>query len=527
MAYKVFLVEDEVVTREGIRDSVRWKDQGFEFCGEASDGETALAQLRALHPDVLFTDIRMPFMDGLQLGKIIREQMPWMKIVILSGHDEFEYAQEAINLGVAEYLLKPITVQDMHNTLQKLAAQLDQERKQQENLKKLLEQKEEINAMLKEKLLLKVITGAVNSTEAIEQGQALGLDLIAKCFLVMILSIDSKDVSRQLAYPEYQQGESIVTGVVGVHPDVFLLKKNWNELVLLIKADHPNHLDEESSRVIESVQKEIDPTRYRILVGRGSQKGRIADIYLSFIDAFIDLQNGATNGKREQNQAVEKAELLKVNKSAVEAYLNCGVKEDLDEFFNVYIQPLSETALRSYLIKNYLFVDIILAVAKMVDKLGGKIDPLIPELNSLETLLSAIKTGEQLKAEILKLLINAMQFRDSQTGSLHVRQIRQAKDFIELHFMDPDLSLYEVASLVNLSPSYFSMIFSQETSQTFKEYLTATRINKARELLRTTHLSLNEISGQAGFNDAHYFSHIFKKNSGMSPTEFRSMNQAQ
>ena len=113
MSYKIFFVEDEVITREGIRDNVDWQASGFEFCGEAADGEMALPLLRTAQPDVLITDIKMPFMDGLQLTKIVRERMPWVKIVILSGHDEFEYAQEAIKLGVTDYLLKPVTVKKL------------------------------------------------------------------------------------------------------------------------------------------------------------------------------------------------------------------------------------------------------------------------------------------------------------------------------------------------------------------------------------------------------------------------------
>ena len=124
MLHKVFLVEDEIVAREGIRDQVNWTACGFEFCGEASDGELALPLLLTAKPDVLITDIRMPFMDGLQLSMIVRERMPWVKIIILSGHDEFEYAQKAIKLGVSEYLLKPLSVQDLHNVLHRVAAQL-------------------------------------------------------------------------------------------------------------------------------------------------------------------------------------------------------------------------------------------------------------------------------------------------------------------------------------------------------------------------------------------------------------------
>jgi len=203
MSYKVFLVEDEVVTREGIRDHVDWEANGFEFCGEAPDGEIALPLLQAARPDVLITDIKMPFMDGLQLCKIVRERMPSVRIIILSGHDEFEYAQKAIKLGVTEYLLKPVSVQDLDIVLQKVATQLDQVRKEQENLHKLWDQVEENKVVLRERLLLKLVVGAVSTTEAIEQSQLLGLDLVAKCYLVVIIKIEFCDPSDPFDYNEY------------------------------------------------------------------------------------------------------------------------------------------------------------------------------------------------------------------------------------------------------------------------------------------------------------------------------------
>jgi len=141
--YKVFLVEDEIVAREGIRDNVDWNLAGFEFCGEAPDGEMALPLIDSTQPDVLITDIKMPFMDGLQLCKIVRERMPSIKIIILTGHDEFNYAQDAVKLGVTEYLLKPVGVQDLYNVLERVASQLDQERQEQESLRRLKNQVED------------------------------------------------------------------------------------------------------------------------------------------------------------------------------------------------------------------------------------------------------------------------------------------------------------------------------------------------------------------------------------------------
>ena len=172
--YKVFFVEDEIVTREGIRDKVDWGAHGFEFCGEAPDGEMALPLLQALKPDVLITDIKMPFMDGLELSQIVRSRLPAIKIVILSGHDEFDYAQRAIKLGVSEYLLKPITVQDMHAVLEKIAAELAQEHDEQQALAKLQGQVQENRAALSERFLLELATGAVASARSARKEPAAG-----------------------------------------------------------------------------------------------------------------------------------------------------------------------------------------------------------------------------------------------------------------------------------------------------------------------------------------------------------------
>jgi YesN/AraC family two-component response regulator len=137
MIYKVFLVEDEIVAREGIRDSVDWASAGYQFCGEAPDGEIALPMIQERRPETVITDIKMPFMDGLQLCRVLRETLPETKIIILSGHDEFKYAQEAIQVGVTEYLLKPIVPQDLLAALRKVAQQIEQERQASAHLQAL------------------------------------------------------------------------------------------------------------------------------------------------------------------------------------------------------------------------------------------------------------------------------------------------------------------------------------------------------------------------------------------------------
>lgn len=520
MSYKVFFVEDEAVTREGIRDNVNWQASGFEFCGEASDGEMALPLLRTTQPDVLITDIKMPFMDGLQLIKIVHERMPWVKIIILSGHDEFEYAQQAIKLGVADYLLKPITVQTLQNTLQKLTVQLDQERKEREELRKLQEQVEENRATLRERLLFKLIVGAVSPMEAVENGQLLGLNLIAQQYLVAILKIEIGDHTEKHEQSEYQQIQNIIIGLIEKDKDIFVLRRDWGDLVLIFMDKTPESLKERRKVLFEEIRQEVKKAHHKLTVGTGGIKNRIADICQSFVEALTNVQNSPEDPGL--NPSLEQAELLKVDKLAVENYLHSGTKEDFDDFFNTYLLPLGETALKSNLIRNYIFVDVILAVAKLVNDLGGDFDKVIPGLNALEIIMSSIKTVEELREQVRRIMVATLTYRDSQPKGQYKNLIRQAKTYMESYYIDPELSLNMVAAWVNLSASHFSVVFSQESGQTFKEFLTEIRIKKAKELLRTTPLRSADIAYQVGYNDPHYFSSVFKKHTGYSPIEFRS-----
>ena len=180
--------------------------------------------------------------------------------------------------------------------------------------------------------------------------------------------------------------------------------------------------------------------------------------------------------------------------------------------------------MKSSLIKNYIFVDVALAAAKLVNELGGDVDKVIPELNSIETTMSNIKTIDELREQTFTIMSGALTYRDNQANDPHGNLIYQAKEYIELHYTEPGLSLHEVAAHANLSASHFSVVFGQEASQTFKEYLTEVRICKAKELLRMTALRSADIAYQVGYKDPHYFSSVFKKNTGLSPIEFRSQN---
>ena len=131
---KVFLVEDEKIIRKSIKNNVKWEENGFEFAGEAPDGEMALPMIEKLHPDIVITDIKMPFMDGLELSDILKKKMPKIQIIILSGYGEFDYAKEAIKIGVTDYLTKPVTGEQLLEALNKVKQKLDKKKRQEEEI---------------------------------------------------------------------------------------------------------------------------------------------------------------------------------------------------------------------------------------------------------------------------------------------------------------------------------------------------------------------------------------------------------
>jgi two-component system response regulator YesN len=524
MLYKVFLVEDEIVAREGIRNRVDWKSVGFEFSGEAADGEIALPLIISTQPDVLITDIKMPFMDGLQLCKIVHEHMPWVKVIVLSGHDEFNYAQAAVKLGVIEYLLKPISAADIEKVLVKVAESLDSERKERENLKRLRDQVEDNQIMLREKFLLRLIMGGISSSDAVEQSQQLGMDIIAPYLLVMLIKTELCETYQPFDYAEYLRVESLISQLLSEHQGIFMVRKDMEELALLLKGDSPEKLEQKACLLADSIKQQIETnTTCGLTIGIGNPKPRLGEIHRSFVEALIRVKSKGDHGASSTNDGIiDPIEVLLVDQPAVEHYLKSGVPDEFDGFFNNFLQRIGEAALQSRPVKHYIFLDIILTAVQFVSDLGGDADQIFPEFHDYERFLADVNTIQQFREEIRRILDQALAFRDAQIEDERLMVVRKAKSYIEAHFDDPDLSLVEIASIVSLSPNHLSAVFSQQVGETFREVLGRIRIERAKELLRTTNLKCAEVANKCGYNDPHYFSYIFKKNTGLSPNKFRA-----
>ena len=162
MGIKVFLVEDEMVIRNGIVKSINWEKEGYRLVGEASDGELAYPMILKEKPDILLTDIKMPFMDGLELSRLVKQELPNTKILIFSGYDEFEYAKEAIRIGVTEYLLKPVSSEQLLEVMRRISKQIEQDREEREMLRQYQEDMKENVERERQNFFSHVIRGEVD-----------------------------------------------------------------------------------------------------------------------------------------------------------------------------------------------------------------------------------------------------------------------------------------------------------------------------------------------------------------------------
>lgn len=517
MAYKVFLVEDEVVAREGIRDSVAWAAANCQFCGEAPDGEIALPLIQELRPEVVITDIKMPFMDGLQLSRVLRETLPSTKIIILSGHDEFRYAQEAIQIGVTEYLLKPLSAQDVLEALRRVVQQIDRERRAVAQLEALQTRMVDQQWLLRERFLRDLLTGTLTPAEIVAQGSQLGVDLIAPWYLAMLVRADDRSPSR---YRTFQRVDSAIAQVLADLPGAIWCKKDFEETALIVRGGDPQQIIGESEHLAARLREEIAAqAACPVSIGIGRPVERAGQIAQSFMQA-IERASDAPPAKASALAAPPSGNSIKPNTAALDQLLKSGLKADIARCLSAYLAPLGAANQRSRVIVGYIVTDALLTAANFLRELGAAPEAVLPELSQIEALLDQLPSFDQAAQLIGSALERTLDYRDQQTD--HQRAlVERARAYIDTHYADPDISLGSVAMHVMLSPSYFSMVFSREVGETFIEYLTEVRIRTAMELLRTTALASSEIAHRVGYHNPRYFYAVFRKVAGQSPNEFR------
>lgn len=516
---KVFLVEDEVVVREGMKKNVDWEAHGFNLVGEASDGELAYPLIQELKPDIIITDIKMPFMDGLELSKLVVKSLPEAKIIILSGYDEFAYAKEAITIGITEYILKPITSKRLLEVLDRIKEVILKEREEKAKAlinKQLYMQDQKI---IREKFFRELVSGTLSTVLLIERGKELDIELHAQSYAVLLVQLDYDEGNAM--YGEIS--ERLERSLEGRKECTFF-QRDLMGWAFLLKTNS-EQLEEVKKRYKEEISSLLKAFGVTYVLGEGKSVLRLSALKEAFDTAHKDLMGKSVskNYQVTMDEAINIDEGIQMKGGTmdIQQFLLKGVPGEIKDFISHFMLE-SETSMESLLYRQYIALDTYIHIAKFVEQLGYSLTSVLQERGKMKALHLIIQSKETTRDYITELIDLALKLRDQMAGNKYSKLIESAKAYMDQHFSEEEISLQAVADYVNMSTSHFSTIFSQETGQTFISYLTAIRMERAKELLRCSPMKSLEIGYAVGYKDPHYFSALFKRTQKCTPKEYRA-----
>ncbi len=521
--YQIFVVEDEILIRQSIRDMVENMGAPYAFCGEASDGEMALSMMQDLMPDIMLTDIRMPFLDGFELIRHAKAMMPWLKTIIISGYDEFESAQKAISLGVDLYLLKPVRSPDLADSIHKMAEQLEQSR----NSGKLPSgyNKDEVEFALYQHFMQQLFFGGTNTGQLLERAASLGIEMMYPLYQVILFHFESAD--KPNTYWQHK-----ITEELQDKRSALYFFNRPDQLALLVYAKNKDALNETAYRLVNIVRHERKDDGVLITTLVGNIVGRISlikDAYEATVMLLEKVQVVSAGQVIDINDTAQiTADIVSFSSSFGERFgqrLLHAAPEDVPVLLGEFWNGADSNQFNSMLYRYYTLVDILKTAVQIVSAAKPDVDKkdIAAQFSNAYDIFMASSRRDTSKKQAEELLLEAVRMKQENLMFFkHSHVISQAEEYITEQYCDPNISLISVARHVGMSSAHFSTIFSQTVGKTFISYLTALRIGKAKEMLAQTDMKLSAIALEIGYNEPNYFSHVFKKNEGITPKEYRN-----
>ena len=531
--YKIMLVDDEEEVRESIIRKVPWEENGFTVVGSAENGEDALEKAELLEPDVVMTDIRMPYMDGLEMAERLRKLYPAVKIIIFSGFDEFEYAQQAIKLNVTEYILKPVNVEELTEILQRVKASLDQEIAEKRNVDSLRETFYHNLPVLRERFYLDLLKGRVKAEDMDELMREYQIRMNrggswAAGMIEIIMPENQNDtltihrehelipLSVQRIVQETLESRflPVVIDDQGVLNLIVALEQNQDAAELI---DVCNAVCRSCKRILK-----LDVT-----IGIGSRIDQMQKLHLSWRQAreAVGYKNIVGAGSAIYIGDVEpsrKAVLYFDGKSESELLtaIKFGGREEISGAVKAIALKMDEAKVHVRQYQMYL-MGIMNCLTRAIQQYELAPAEVFGRDADYFEILSGLNTTENVQQWLAGVCIRMSEAMNRKRNTTTQNMIRQAKDFILEHYADPELSVEKVCGHLHISPAYFSTIFRKETGQTYVAYLTDVRMEKAVEMLNHTEEKTYMIAAAVGYTEPNYFSYVFKKKFGVAPSRYR------
>ncbi|MGN0244270.1 MAG: response regulator [Lachnospiraceae bacterium] len=528
MMYTVLVADDEEEIRRALVQKVDWEKHGFHVIGDAENGIEALEQIELLQPDVLFTDIRMPFINGIELARQAREIRPTMQIVFLSGYDDFSYAQQAIQYNILSYLLKPISSKELETELDKLKEIIDKK------FEAFAEQSISRNRLEKSTFLIPLLLDRFNNSShdkleeqmlqnAVSCGFLDNSDNINMQYMVIVFMMRNAD-GDNMTQPSHVSAVDMIVQKY-LNSASFYINDRIVTLVSGTKAKLNKYVHILVEEVAQSAERIMEQICYIGVSNMVSSLLRCNECYVEAMNALSYSQRKESNvhfitdEERVLNYRHEEMETTIGN---LEKLLRGGSMSEFKDYLETLFHDMNSGKYAPY-ISNFLITEIVSSVLKVLYTVMDEAS--IYEFQkefSLET-FSTFGYLSSKTQQCMELCLAAKKKISEQRKKSSETICDKAIAVIQERYADETLSLVSVSEEISVSPNYLSSLIKKSTGQSFIDLLTAKRIEKAKELLMCTNMKIRDITEKCGYKDQHYFSYCFKKATGMSPNVCRRM----
>ena len=531
--YSVLLVDDEEDVIRIIMKKLDWESMGLVIIGHAANGVEALEMAEELSPDIVMTDIKMPYMDGLTLCKKLKELSRTIRVIIFSGFDEFEYAKEAIKMEAAEYLLKPVNAVELKEVFERVKNDLDRELDEKRNTDKLRAYYMESLPVLQESFYMALLEGRIAPEQIGRYMDSYQVQLQGPYYVVAVLHLSQQSLEEEYRMDPFLQAVSVRkfaeeqvedrwrSRVVIYLGDIIMISQMHSREEML---EYTNEMD----RLCRMAKKVCNA---RITAGIGYLCDNLEQLPLSYQGAkqAVSYRVLYGNTRAISISEVEPAEHVELNwEDVYSTYIQqimkkvrVGEQDGLEKAISQFTEWLSgeQISMQKYRI---VMMELVAELFRFTASHNLNPENVFGGNGDVYSQVLQMESAEVLDRWLRRVCTNL------QNAVMNERQdstkffVKNAEEYVKEHFADQDLGVDEVCRKLNVSAAYFSTIFKKETGKTFVRYLTDYRMEKAVNMLMTGNEKTYVIAEKVGYAEPNYFSYVFKKQFGMSPSKYKA-----
>jgi two-component system response regulator YesN len=530
---KVLVVEDKYITRKGLIRDIDWQTQGFEVVGEAANGADALDMIPLIMPNLVITDIMMPVLDGLGLLEKTKHTYPDLYFLIISGHDEFEYAQRALKLGAFDYVLKPINMQDFLQVLQNVKTSFEQRRAEQNRVLTLESKISESLETQRQKLFQELIFNQIDPGSALIRAQTIKVPIDCLYFVVILAKIDKLEIKSfgldylQLMDLDHQFGKMIHSISLDI-PQVTVIETQVGERILCISAETATEVKALVSRLCSNFQHDRLDDAILLISDVHNEANSLKLAYSETLEISKRrfLKSGPTIYRYQDMKnefRIDENHFINYDDQELISMIKTGNISEIERQIEKINKLVRKEGISSHLQMLMIAASIYFRIINIVSEIGGGIEEVFINPSASFNKLLYQQNIEGMLHEIREISFKVADYINARKSGRFDQVLKRAQEYIAIHYSNENISLDDVAQFAMVSSSYLSMILRQEAKKTFIELLTEVRMKHASDLLQNTDLKTYEIGLRSGYSNPTYFSTIFKKFFGVTPSAYRNL----